>query len=157
MDNYAGTSEFATYLAQFGDNLPPGARVLNTTGTGAEYPFTADDGYTAEDLDVGDLLSFIEETPYDGIWACRSLNYIPPVELFATLKNLRANLHDGGVYGGVFTTGAGDHVVEQTLRGDFFRARYPAALVLKLHRQAGFKPVTVSTRPETLFILAGAD
>jgi hypothetical protein len=159
VDYHTGTSEFATSLAHFKDHLGPNARVLVTTGSGAECDYAPEPGWSVDELDFGEALSFVDETPYDGIWACRSLNYIPPVELFATLCNLRANLRRGGGYGAIFTLAEGEHVVEQTLRGEFYRASYPAGLVLKLHRQAGLKPVaTTAVRAgdgaACLFILA---
>ena len=113
--NQTVDADFDHFRQLFISHLPKQARIIDIgCGSGRDVKAFCDMGYRAVGLDaslamareaekhlgihviVDDMVNWISEEPYDGIWCCASLLHLHRGEAYIFFNNLKYNLKKGG-------------------------------------------------------------
>ncbi len=183
---YDTTSEFKDEIISFSDRLPSNARLLNIGGTPVECNYFQDRGFSVDNIDLSqamldeitkkstktkvihqNITNFKTATPYNGIWACRSLIHIPPSDIDKTLWNIHLLLLSGGFIGAIFFKSESGDIEQQELPEKhanlqglvYYRVLYSRKEIVNKFNQAGLKPIKIHENRDldgesTIFVLA---
>jgi SAM-dependent methyltransferase len=185
-NSYDSTQEFEDEIKVFSSKLSAKSRILNIGGTASECKYFLGKNFIVVNLDVsqtmlahiskssqeisvvkGNIKDYLSEELYDGIWACRSLIHIPPLDLPTTLKNIHRLLKKGGYFGAVFFLSKQNHLEEELVpethtnkKGILrYRVLYSKEEILEFYRKAQLKTTlrkecTDRDGDKSIFILA---
>lgn len=157
--------DFEQQIKSFLFNLKTDSNILNVGGSYKECKYFLNNSFKVFDLDIsqhildgiaknhqiecqkGNILNFKYNKKFDGIWACRSLIHITPLDIETTLQNIHLLLKKNGVFSSVFLTSDKDSIKEEFIPETstkkeniiIYRVIYYHKDIINKIQKAGFK------------------
>ena len=156
-DNYYCATidaDFSSAYKRFLSYIPKNGRIMDMgCGSGRDVVAFSELGYDATGLDasdsmaqlaranlgikviVADMVKWISETPFDGVWCCASLVHLHNDEINLFLNNLHKNLRKGGA---LFVSVKEGIITGYDEEGRYIR-NFTREEIVKLLEQKGFE------------------